>query len=893
MVTFFCKQIWRSLSEPDLGPGEILSMDHRRVTLCFSEGEQRIYNKENAPLERVELHSGDKISLQQGSKITIEESKHVDGLYYYRYQEDWVCENLLDFSTWEIGSHQTYHFTSVEKPQEQLLALEAWNFQQIQEHHPLAGLQGARIELLPHQMATVLKILGKNHKRALLADEVGLGKTIQAALLFYNLYITRKIQRALILVPDALIHQWLVEFYRKYHLLFHITDASFFKEETEVPWLRDSFHICPFSLFENNLNATSSVKIAHWDMIIVDEAHQMAQFPQLFQTIEGLCKNTPHVLFLTATPQHWQHQNNHPLLKLLSENEFSDISKTETIFLKDTLLSKAEKILSNHWEKSKKIEWLENHFTDTEFLSWLSRWKQDKKGAKEELHQFLESKHSLSRIMIRNPQQVLPDLPPRIHHPIELESSPEWQTTLQVVLENLKPEILLHSMDPMEWRGIQLSHPSPELEKSIESLQEKDPRLNWMVQFLKNLPPEEKVLLICHRFEILERLKTLLPKFIRFPFVEFHEGMDLYARDRSAAEFTQDSGSRLLLCTEMGTEGRNFQIASHLILWDLPPVPALLVQRIGRLHRIGQKRQVNLYPLTIHHTPNHHLYRWYHEGLGCFKQNSLGAEVIHTQKLPKIQHLFRWPYTSLTNKDFETLIAEARAELLQYESLSQESQDVFLQMRPHQKEKALALIETIHTENSKSDLERFLERVCETYGLEWHSTVFARTYQIQATSSMTVTDFPEIDPAGWSVTFSRDIALVREEIAFFTWDHPWIHRLLDWLRDRNSGTQVMANWPTAPEKGIYLLMAFRLEDHGATSEKLSLKLINFQGEDKSHWLSHLHRSFLKYPSHQIKNQWMKQKEKMIPTLEMHLEKNLKELGPHASIYSVMLLFADK
>ncbi len=109
----------------------------------------------------------------------------------------------------------------------------------------------------------------------------------------------------------------------------------------------------------------------------------------------------------------------------------------------------------------------------------------------------------------------------------------------------------------------------------------------------------------------------------------FHEGMTILQRDRNAAWFAEADGARVLLCSEIGSEGRNFQFAHHLILWDLPLDPDLLEQRIGRLDRIGQRHDITLHAVAVGGTAQHALLRWYDEGLDALRTSpSDGREIL-------------------------------------------------------------------------------------------------------------------------------------------------------------------------------------------------------------------------------------------------------------------------
>ena len=105
----------------------------------------------------------------------------------------------------------------------------------------------------------------------------------------------------------------------------------------------------------------------------------------------------------------------------------------------------------------------------------------------------------------------------------------------------------------------------------------------------------------------------------------FHESLSLIQRDRNAAWFSEPNGARILLCSEIGSEGRNFQFAHHLVLFDLPMNPELLEQRIGRLDRIGQTATIQIHIPYIENSWTHSMLRWHHEALQGIKKPLRGG----------------------------------------------------------------------------------------------------------------------------------------------------------------------------------------------------------------------------------------------------------------------------
>ena len=162
-----------------------------------------------------------------------------------------------------------------------------------------------------------------------------------------------------------------------------------------------------------------------------------------------------------------------------------------------------------------------------------------------------------------------------------------------------------------------------DLPEGIELLGTDDPRLNWLNEFVQNNPAEKVLVIARTRSEVAAIVEVIKSK-THVDVAHFHEQMPLVQCDRQAAWFNEDEGARVMVVSEMGGEGRNFQVASHLVLIDLPRDPELLEQRIGRLDRIGQKGDVHIHVPYLKGTSEEHVVRWLHEGLNAFEEPVVG-----------------------------------------------------------------------------------------------------------------------------------------------------------------------------------------------------------------------------------------------------------------------------
>ena len=208
-------QRWISETEPELGVGIMLKVEFKRVEVLFpAANERRQYALDSAPLRRVALKVGEILETHEGDVIEVDEVLERDGLLVY------LCGDL---EVEESGLSDTMSFN---KPEDRLLGghvdglhtydlrVEALQRQCEVMKSPARGFAGARMDLIPHQLYIAAEVTSRLAPRVLLADEVGLGKTIEACLIMHRLHLTGRADRVLILVPEPLLHQWFVELVR-------------------------------------------------------------------------------------------------------------------------------------------------------------------------------------------------------------------------------------------------------------------------------------------------------------------------------------------------------------------------------------------------------------------------------------------------------------------------------------------------------------------------------------------------------------------------------------------------------------------------------------------------------------------------------------------------------
>ena len=764
-------QRWTSASQPELGLGLIITAEGDRVEICFPAAEEvRQYVFSSAPLIRVHFKEGDKIKNQAGQEFTVEAVEERDGLLVYLCGEE------------EIREEHLFDALSFIKPEERLLAgqcddLHSYELrvQALQQNgrfrcSPARGFSGARIDLIPHQLAIAAEAAGRLAPRVLLADEVGLGKTIEACLILHRLHLTGRADRVLILVPEPLVHQWFVELLRRFNLLFAIFDEDRCKaiqgsEGDANPFLDSQLILSATEFLTAHPQRAEEARAAGFDLMIVDEAHHLQWKPdsasQAYSVIESLSEVTASLLLLTATPEQLGPEGHFARLRLLDPERFPDLAgfrqeaeEYEPLagvvgrLSEGTPLTRGDKaIITERSERSADlVAALDNEDT----------------SSRQSLVRDLIDCFGTGRVMFRNTRERLTGFPERKLHLVQLELSSTDEA------------------DPVEVR------------------------VDWLADFLQGIP-QEKVVLICESAELAESIRTLLLTRIQIESAQFHEKLTLLQRDRNAAWFADPEGARILICSEIGSEGRNFQFAHHLVLFDLPVNPELLEQRIGRLDRIGQTETVNIHVPVVKGSSDELLARWYSEGLDAFEHPLKGASTLLASLGPELKGLQETEEPSC----FEDFLKRSA---LMKEQVSQDlssGHDRLLELGAPSSESAQTLIEHISNADHDPDFEKFVIRLFDYLGLEVED-LSLRSYIFKKGERLSE-DFAEFPEDGLSVTFDRDFALAREDIALITPDHPLFRDAIEVLLSREQGNCSFAHWKTARGKTMLLECNYVLE----------------------------------------------------------------------------------
>ena len=754
-MSFAIGQRWISETENSLGLGMITALDFRSVTLHFpATDETRIYAVVQAPLTRIALNKGEQLHHQTGWQGEVLDVQEMNGLLFYLVKnaqgEDIIVNEkelspIISFSQ----AKDRLFSSQIDRSEHFALRYQTLLHQQAQFQSPLRGLRGNRTGLIPHQLHIAQEVGNRINPRVLLADEVGLGKTIEAGMILQNQLFAEKVQRVLIIVPETLQHQWLVEMLRRFNLHFSLFDeerCEDFAEQAINPFSTESLIICALDWLKAHPHRVQQAIEAEFDCLIVDEAHHLAWSENAPSTayllVEQLANAISSVLLLTATPEQLGLESHFARLHLLDPERFYDYQA----FLKEqenyqpvadavqSLLS--EKPLSAV-EKNHISDLLHEQDVEPLFKALDCHNDDEKQAARQELIQNLIDRHGTSRILFRNTRQGVKGFPHRVYHQIAIDAA------------------------------------------------EVDEKIHWLIDFLKS-HRNEKILVICKTAQTAIQLEQILREKEAIRSAVFHERMSIIERDRAAAYFADtDNGAQVLLSSSIGSEGRNFQFACHLVLFDLPENPDLLEQCIGRLDRIGQTRDVQIYVPCLANSEQQDLARWYHEGLNAFEQTCpIGMALFEQyESLLKVQ--------SENKENFEQLILQTQKQAKALRLALEKGRDRLLELNSNGGEKAQRLASEIAQTDNSPQLVDFALNLFDIIGVE-QDDLGENSIVITPTGTMLVPDFPGLKEEGVTVTFDRQLALAREELEFLTWDHPMIRQGIDLIVSGDIGKASMA-----------------------------------------------------------------------------------------------------
>jgi ATP-dependent helicase HepA len=813
MSDFSPGQRWISDGEAELGLGTVLNCDARSVTILFSASQEtRTYNTRQAPLTRVMFGSGDRVLSADGWQIVVDDSKESHGLITYIGEDS--EGNLRELPEAKLADTMQF-----DQARDRLLTGQVdrndWfdlrfrtlhHYQRIEQHSAL-GFSGPRIDLIPHQLYIANEVANRHAPRVLLADEVGLGKTIEAGLILHRLLLNGRVERALILVPDSLTHQWLVELLRRFSLNVSLLDETQSQAHGSAnPFESAQLVLASQGWLFTNPQRQEQALASEFDLLIVDEAHHLDWSEEVsgpgYQCVERLSAAIPGLLLLTATPEQMGIKSHFAHLRLLDGERYHDLERF-----------KAEE--SHYTDVARAIDALAKLPGDPDARAHVSDVADDRDSqallatlcnteasseqqdtARAQLSEALLDRHGTGRVMFRNSRRHVGGFPERRLNlaPLSLPSAYRRVVRRLERDDDYLDELLIET--GMDHPDVLIYPDAAYRELSNDPLNGEDwwhidPRVNWLLEKLSDDSDSgfanEKVLVIAHHRETAEGLAEGLRVLGGYHAPVFHEDLSLIERDRAAAAFAdEDEGIQVLVCSEIGSEGRNFQFCRHLVMFDMPQHPDQLEQRIGRLDRIGQRHAIELHILTFEGSPGERLLRWYHEGMDAFSApHGVGNDLYDAFGDALADAL-------LDDEALEEIIAETRtlfnAKLAEHDA----GRNRLLELNACRPARAQQVIDAVRELDDDAALPRYLERALDIFGVD-SQEIGKGLMHLQPSQHM-LDGLPGLvkGEEGFTATYSRSQALARDDVQRLSWEHPLLREMMGRVLDGTMGNSALA-----------------------------------------------------------------------------------------------------
>jgi ATP-dependent helicase HepA len=652
----------------------------------------------------------------------------------------------------------------------------------LREAHGLGTFLGGRVRLFPHQLYVAERATSVEPVRWLLADEVGLGKTIEAALILNRLVHAGKVERCLVVAPDSLTVQWLGELWRKYHQAFTLLDSARLADvERDFgrgfnPFDVHRRAIIALETLVDRPELTDHAVKAGVDLLVVDEAQRLRRPPghpgePAWRAVAPIAGLGRHVLLLSATPLEDDAHGFFRLLQLLRPQDFPD---------------------------------------DMSFEARLA------------------SGIPLPPCTSSTRRADIGGLPPRVGIPVAVDDPESWKTHLEVeaklrgasarnaIARRQKIDRVRRALASGAALSAVLGPDERELRAQAEVMDRSDPRIEWLISQATGWKDagEKTLVFVAHR-ETLEMLRTAFSHRAQLASGVFHEELSPARRDTEVALFRNSDGPSLLVSTESGGEGRNFEFCRRLVLFDLPWKPSVVEQRIGRLDRIGRRIPVEIVYFRPASGIGRDVVRLFEE-LGVFREPLAGLEpqlapvegALEPQLAPvegALEKIALDPSGALTDERFNTLVSAAH----EAHTRIREAAYHELHRDPYRPEMGPSLLARI-----PSDLDALNEKMVVTVlarlGFNVEHTRGRRTFAIELGNEALVDSLPGV-PGGSSFvgSFDREEAVEDETIDFSASGHPLVEGVFAHIEDSPLGRVVRLEIEAGRERGKGLVAIYR------------------------------------------------------------------------------------
>lgn len=857
-------------SAPGSPIGVVIEVDGPRLKVRFDgESETKIFNSRAGVLERVPLTG----MVRRASSGSIGLLSEQTTAAPPRWQVI-IDGRLMTVAEADLRPHvlDDPHSRIVEgrfgSARQFALAVTARRYEIEQLTNDLVSLGESRVDIKPHQVSVVHRVVTNYPHRFLLCDEVGLGKTIEAGMVLKELRARGSAERALVIVPPNLVRQWQFELKSKFNEAFSVINSD------TVKYLRNTQRTDenPFLLYDSVIVSSAWVATpkwaqlaaeASWDMVIVDEAHharvrrsgKRREETRLYRVVRDLASpdafSKRSALFLTATPMQLDSGELYSLIELLDPALFP----TEEHFnAHRAALPGLSRLVHDLSESGFPLPDQESELVIGRVAEWLEidEFEADVRlrGGADSIAALcaeLSARHLLSEILIRNRKKVVGGFMPRQAHRWQVELTKEERVALEAVEVFVREGyaraertndsavgfvmVIFQKLMASSIRALRMSldrrrerleqrAAAPKLGKQaravvadMEELLEDDQfvstllsevaaadteeaaELKELVELLDAVPTDSKADTLVVQLEELKVLDSTAKVLLFTEFREtqtylqsrleavgwdvqvFHGQLKPEAKDASVEAFKNSTQPSVLLSTEAGGEGRNFQFCHLLVNYDLPWNPMRVEQRIGRVDRIGQAEVVQVFNLWVKGTVEERILDVLERRINIFEETVGGLDPILGDAERDLTRIFQLSGDE-RDRALQRFEEQIEKKITQARAAEEKLRDFIMETKSYSKEIAFTIAGEA-SPISASDQELFVSRLLADVKTHLNRNLDG-TFEITFHEPF-VSDFPQHSKEGGRkriVALRPDVQPDSEHVEYLALGHPVVDDLI-------------------------------------------------------------------------------------------------------------------
>jgi ATP-dependent helicase HepA len=782
---------------PGLGLGRVVSVEARAVLVEFTRGATTLsLAADSDALVPVDIGTGRRVRVASAAEESVVEATLPGGQIRL---VDGRTVSALDL--WPLDLDGTLLDRLARGDVDPVLdfenRLDALQLLALREADGLGSFLGGRIRLYPHQLYAAERATAAEPVRWLLADEVGLGKTIEACLILSRLVHSGRAGRCLVVAPATLTVQWLGELWRKYHQVFTLLDEARLGDVARDfgpnfnPFDAHRRVVVALEMLVDRPRLTEQAVAAGIDVLVVDEAQRLRRPPGHpgepgWRAVAPIAALGRHVLLLSATPLEDDAHGFFRLLQLLRPDEFSDDASFEA------RLARAE-ALPACTSSTRRAD--------------------------------------IGGLPPRRGVMVEGDLGEGWRLRIGLEETARSAPASHVLARRTKADRIRRALASGAALKAVLAPDERDLHRQAEEADERDPRVRWLLSQAPrwNEAGEKTLVFVAHR-ETLEMLRAALSHQAQLASGVFHEDLSPARRDIEVAQFRLAEGPSLLVSTECGGEGRNFEFCDRLVLFDLPWSPVVVEQRIGRLDRIGRRIPVEILVFRPPGGIGADVVRLF-EAIGLFREPLAGLEPQLAGVEGALEETALDPAASLSAERFDSLVGEAHAARTRIREAAYQQ----LHRDPYRSDMGESILARV-----PRDLDALNQAVvvtaCERLGFDVERQRGRRAFSIEFGRTALVDALPGVPGgAGFLGTFDREEGVDDEGLDFFASGHPLVEGILAHIDESPRGTTAVLGVSFGRETGLGLLALYK---EGPVFEVVA---VDADGKERPEWASVLLR----------------------------------------------------